>query len=338
MIQTMVNLLNSNERNECLLQTYIICIALRISLAYDEKKLKEREVGKVKRYDNLVNQYPKHLIFLKEGTFYNVRQESAYLIHHLLGFRMYFSRDEFCTGCPMAQIDKVLEILKEKQISYLVMNQDVIEAQEDFETNCYEDYQPVFEELEAVRKEEIARRKENVLDKEALRNAISVVQGMMSGENQQTGEELKLSDLIDGELNLTLKYVCDLLEKVLECGRIYSNRFKYQKPFYLPQDKAMQLITDKPVKVSEFVAVLNAEIDDTKMKRLTAPAITNWLLKQGYLYESIDEQKRKIRIATELGEELGITTEEHQGQNGIYRTNIYSQNAQQFLVQHLAQF
>ena len=121
---------------------YFICSLMDIVFPFIMRK---KAGGKrVNKYDYLVSQYPDHVVFLKEGRFYLVKSESAYLVNYLFGFRMYFSQDMLCTGCPPELMEKVTEVLKNLQIDYIIVNHDELEEQQEYISNSFRNYENIF--------------------------------------------------------------------------------------------------------------------------------------------------------------------------------------------------
>ena len=293
------------------------------------------------RYDYLNTQYPQHVVLMKEGQFYCMRKESAYIIHEILKFRMYIARGEFCTGCPATTLSRVVRSLKEHEVNYVIMNRDEVEEHMEFEHNHYSEFQPIFEAMEEDRKKEIAWINEHTLDKEVLRKSIQVIEKWLeciqTCINQETAsEEFYLNEeLSEQEISDALHYILPILKEVLDKGKTSRSKSFVQKAFHIEKERAMQVITEEEMKISSFVALLNEKKDDQHMKNLNASSITNWLVNEGYLAET-DKDEKKCRIATKLGDSIGIKTVEREGRNGMYYINLYNREAQVFLVENIA--
>ena len=90
-----------------------------------------------------------------------------------------------------------------------------------------------------------------------------------------------------------------------------------------------------PVSISELVYSLNGKAE-AYMKKLRAVDITSWLLKQGYLEQREMENGNKYKVATELGNRLGIINETKVNSYGNrYSVNLYNEAAQKFIVDNL---
>lgn len=89
------------------------------------------------------------------------------------------------------------------------------------------------------------------------------------------------------------------------------------------------------VSISALVYSLNGKAE-AYMKKLRAVDITSWLLKQGYLEQREMENGNKYKVATELGNRLGIINETKVNSYGNrYSVNLYNEAAQKFIVDNL---
>lgn len=289
----------------------------------------------MKQYHEYVKEYPKCVIFVKKGSFYKVRGESAYIIHKLLGFQLYLSGDEFCTGCPVASMERIVLRIRENELNYVLVDKDSVDVFDEYELEHYDKFSDVFQQLEELKLQELNKKAAMDEDETYLYKVHDVL--ILLKENETISKYI-VSNLPGYESDEVLDIIahgCRLIEHAIHYGFSHKHRKMSIKPFSIQKDVAMQIISDQPVKVSEFTTSLNHLIQQEGMKKLIATQITNWLLERGYLEEELDEQNNRIRVVSKKGTELGITTEEHQGKRGIYRTNLYNADAQRFLIENL---
>lgn len=292
----------------------------------------------MKRYNDLMKEYPQCIIFVRKGSFYGIRKEPAYIVHHLMGFKLYLSGDEYCTGCPITSLGRVVNALQEHKLNYVVADYDALEVHMEEEPRYYEEFESLFEQYNTLLKVEIESRRNQVVQRDKLKWSIQILNEMKDSPKLMSLLKSTLKDMSQESVSEALSYVIDLLEEILVYGYRQDKNRSRLKLFSLDIDRGMELVEERPVKISEFTVAMNSAIDSSDMRKLVATQITNWLVAKGYLSEEYDEQKNKVRIASPLGESIGITTQEHRGANGIYRTNMYDTNAQKFLVEHLCDF
>lgn len=72
---------------------------------------------------NLKELFPNYVVMIKIGTFYEVYYDGAYIISYLLGYKLkILNGDVRNCGFPTVSINKVLYILDNKKINYLVVD------------------------------------------------------------------------------------------------------------------------------------------------------------------------------------------------------------------------
>ena len=70
------------------------------------------------------------------------------------------------------------------------------------------------------------------------------------------------------------------------------------------------------------------------IKRIPNRVLSSWLVKNGFL-EHRESNGKNTKYPTSLGEEIGIYAEEKIGSYGPYLLVVYTDQAQQFIVDHL---
>lgn len=72
---------------------------------------------------NLKELFPNYVVMIKIGTFYEVYYDDAYIISYLLGYKLKtLNGDVRNCGFPTVSLNKVLYILDNKKINYLVVD------------------------------------------------------------------------------------------------------------------------------------------------------------------------------------------------------------------------
>lgn len=151
------------------------------------------------------------------------------------------------------------------------------------------------------------------------------------------------SDLNNIRLSRCFFYVSDVLRQVIENGGEITPKKTPRAPrapkrpeFYLPPEKLLEFpFSAMPLTVSELTTRLNQLIEDETMKKITVSVITGWLLNKGFLevQESLDG--RRNRLPTKQGEDIGLSTDIRVGQYGEFRTVLYHEAAQRFIIDNL---
>lgn len=89
---------------------------------------------------DLRKQYPHMLIMRLRGKFYNSFEDSAYALSVVTGYKLCRKSEKamFSCGFPSEALDKVISLLKEKQIDYIVFDgAEVVSIDLFGENNCF---------------------------------------------------------------------------------------------------------------------------------------------------------------------------------------------------------
>ena len=131
-------------------------------------------------------------------------------------------------------------------------------------------------------------------------------------------------------------YVSDVLGQVIANGGMIGGRPKLQ-PFSITVEQLSRVrISQEPVRVTQLVEMIGTAVDNPQMKKLSTTAITNWLLEKGFLEKQTTPDGKSRRVPTSSGRMIGLSTETRQGQYGEYLAVFYNAEAQQFVLDNLA--
>jgi hypothetical protein len=172
---------------------------------------------------------------------------------------------------------------------------------------------------------------------EKLNRAKMYLDKLANGIDPITDTELPSGSALNQvRLARCFSYVSDILRQVIENGgAVRPSRYQRHLEFNLPAEKRSAFVfSGESLHISEFLARLNDMID-ADMKKLSATAVTSWLLSKGFLAETENPSGRKSRLPTKQGEQIGLSTERRQGQNGEYRLVLYNEAAQRFILDNL---
>ena len=150
----------------------------------------------------------------------------------------------------------------------------------------------------------------------------------------------KKTVLSDIDLSQDFFLISDVLRQVIENGGVVAKPMRRNSalpPFSLPDEMFGQIeVTEKPAMIKQFTERINGLVDDSVMRKLKVTALTKWLVDNGFLCEEIVNDKKRKK-PTEAGEELGIYSEERDGQYGGYLAILYKEPAQRHLINNLNQ-
>ena len=164
------------------------------------------------------------------------------------------------------------------------------------------------------------------------------IEKLANGINPLTDQAVPDTDLINNvRISRCLFYVSDLLRQIEEQGGILKKKGKAKKlPFQLSYEERSKFsFSEKPIPISEITKRINDLIDTEQMTKLSYKHISDWLITLGALIVTEGADGKPVRHPTPRGTELGILTEQREGQNRTYTVIVYNHAAQQFIMDNL---
>ncbi|GHU57173.1 hypothetical protein AGMMS49975_22110 [Clostridia bacterium] len=92
-------------------------------------------------------------------------------------------------------------------------------------------------------------------------------------------------------------------------------------------------VSDELVTISVIADRINCMHIQKGIIKISGQKINDWLVCQDYL-EKVERDGKSVKIVTELGTKLGITTKERIIRNEMCFINHYDKNAQTFIVEN----
>ena len=153
---------------------------------------------------------------------------------------------------------------------------------------------------------------------------------LANGVDPVSNMDADAETLHNEEIRSCFRYISEILSR-----DIYETESNIRKGnvFYITDEQFAELkIYSYNCKVSELAAEINRVTEGNNTKKFSATWINDWLEAEGYLCPS----ELKSRIATEKGNQLGISSEYRKSDNGNeYYINFYTEEAQSFVFSHL---
>ncbi len=173
---------------------------------------------------------------------------------------------------------------------------------------------------------------------EKMQRAKMYIDKLANGINPLTDTEMPEDETLNQvRISRCLFYVSEVLGRVIDNGgEVGRKGAVLQLPFSVTDEQLSKAeISEQPVGVA-IIAKRIAAVLDENVKSVPATHISNWLVQNGYLTECIRMNKRE-KISTQKGEALGIVTVDSVNPSGVpYRKNIYSADAQKFIIDNIA--
>ena len=84
--------------------------------------------------------YKEFIIMIKFGNFYEIFDKDAVIASNILNYKLSKISDTVKCGFPISSLDKVLNLLKDKQINYVVIENNNVTNEQNFENNIYNSF------------------------------------------------------------------------------------------------------------------------------------------------------------------------------------------------------
>ena len=84
--------------------------------------------------------YKEFIIMIKFGNFYEIFDKDAVIASNILNYKLSKISDTVKCGFTISSLDKVLKMLKDKQINYVVIENNNVTNKKNFENNIYNSF------------------------------------------------------------------------------------------------------------------------------------------------------------------------------------------------------
>lgn len=173
---------------------------------------------------------------------------------------------------------------------------------------------------------------------ETMQRAKQYLDKLSRGIDPITDTPLERDDpLAAARLQKCFEYVSGILGQVIANGGRIVSHHTGKAPFSIAEEALARVaVSETPIPIRAFTANINACIDTQAVRPLSPVTVTNWLVEEGYLKEITRAQNKRMRVASPLGQSIGITSEERVSRAGVpFLLNLYHEKAQRFLLAHL---
>ena len=172
-------------------------------------------------------------------------------------------------------------------------------------------------------------------ERDAVYTAMRYLRNLSTGRAPLDGTELSEETVLDPKVERSLGLAADLLDAYLENGGFNRVLPSQKRPFEITQEQREAIAISKTPVGVQSLANRISEVLPYDMQRVSYTHLSRWLEYIGALEMKPQEDGTKKRLATALGEELGIRTRERTGPRGLYLKNEYDEHAQQFIIDNL---
>lgn len=166
-----------------------------------------------------------------------------------------------------------------------------------------------------------------------------LVQGIDPISGKKMDEDAVLTQT---ELTECFSYLSTVVTHVMRTGGTQQGALSTPpvatKTFaFTAEDLKKVPLSKHPITLTEFCKIISTAIKSQSMKSLEVNRISEWLLSAGYLENVLQSNNKFIKLATTKGNHVGITVVQKTNEYGTsFPMNIYDQQAQQFILNHLS--
>ncbi len=178
-------------------------------------------------------------------------------------------------------------------------------------------------------------------EKEKMQRAKNYMLKLANGINPVDDTNMQNDSALKNErLAKCFLYISEVLENAIRRADTSSREKSAQKKTLKKQfeisEQDLQNIhpLDRDCAISELAAEINKITADQNCKKLPAKMINDWLVDKGYLKNETMGGKTR-RELTETSAEIGITSKQGVGAFGNYTIVLFSEQAQQYIIDHL---
>jgi hypothetical protein len=175
-----------------------------------------------------------------------------------------------------------------------------------------------------------------------LKKAKQIIQNIVMGQHPYTGEKIKPTEVcaderviqwlnfIEEELDLSISRLEKSRERFLETATYTT--FKINKT-----SLGNFVYSDSPITISEIAKRLNDISDCSPLDELKPVNLNCWLINDGVLVEE-DTAYGKMKVPTEKGRKLGVSSAERSFQDKTYISVSYNKDAQRYIISRIVDY
>lgn len=181
------------------------------------------------------------------------------------------------------------------------------------------------------------REQDLCFEEDAVFTAQKYLRDLANGRDPMGGNDLSEDHVLrDPSVAKALSLSADLLEGWLSNGGFNARQPKRERPFQITRAQREKIrISEQPIVVSTLANNIT-KVLPYDMKTVRYSNISNWLQYIGALEWEAAPGGTRRRVATPMGEELGIKAVDRRSADGmIYKTNVFDVNAQHFIIDNL---
>ena len=170
-----------------------------------------------------------------------------------------------------------------------------------------------------------------------LKRAKDYMQALAEGVDPISGQEIPENDVANQvRLCRCFSYVASVLDKVIQNGGMVGGGAKVVVRLGLTEEQKQTVnLSERPIGITELAKRILAAAGVDRMRGVSGVHMAAWLLDKGFLEEEFDDEEELQRVPSEAGMALGISKIMRETTYGVKPMNLYSIEAQQFVLDNL---
>lgn len=167
--------------------------------------------------------------------------------------------------------------------------------------------------------------------------ARAYMQALAQGTDPISGLEIPGDDVANQvRLRRCFAYVASVLDQVIQNGGKVGGSAKIVARTGLTEEQKRAVhLSERPIGITELAKRILAAAEVDRMRGVSGVHMAAWLLEKGFLEEEFDDEGELQRVPSQAGAALGITKIMRETTYGVKPMNLYSIEAQRFILDNL---
>lgn len=128
-------------------------------------------------------EYNDYILLFKSGSFFIAFDEDAVILNKIFNYKLVSLKNNFKVGFPLSLKDKNIEVLKNKKINYVIIEDRKISSSQKFKFNNYKKYKENFLKIMSIdyRISNITKRLKSISNNEDIEKVLDKLEEVLDG-------------------------------------------------------------------------------------------------------------------------------------------------------------
>lgn len=175
-----------------------------------------------------------------------------------------------------------------------------------------------------------------------LKKAKQIIQNITRGQHPYTGAVIGPDEVCADERVIQwFNFIEEQLGAIIERGERFHDKFverSFYVDFSINEEQLKDFVfSDQPITITDVARRFNEISNNIPENELKPLNLNLWLIGDGILEEE-DTQYGKMKVPTEKGKQLGISSQERSFEGRTYISVTYGKDAQRYIVNHILDY